>query len=67
MNSIQALADAQAAEQVLLASVKELSEALQWCGGSADFGPGGQARVGWETSVQPVLKRAIEAIEMAKS
>ena len=29
------------------AKVKELQEALQWCGGSNDFGPGGIAEKGW--------------------
>ncbi len=27
--------------------IKKLKEALIWCSGSADFGEGGQARVGW--------------------
>lgn len=31
-------------------------EALVWCGGSADFSPGGQARAGWEKLVQPILR-----------
>ena len=31
-------------------------EALQWCGGSADFGFGGQARLGWERMVEPLIR-----------
>ena len=27
--------------------VKDLRDALVWCGGSGDFAPGGQAREGW--------------------
>jgi hypothetical protein len=30
-------------------------EALEWCGGSPDFGSGGQARAGWESVVAPLL------------
>jgi hypothetical protein len=33
-----------------------LREALLWCSGSPDFGPGGQARVGWEKMCQPLLQ-----------
>jgi len=33
-------------------------EGLQWCGGSADFGPGGKARKGWKKIVMPLLKLA---------
>ena len=32
-------------------------EALQWCSGSADFGPGGQAHEGWEKVVRPLLEK----------
>lgn len=31
-------------------------EALQWCSGSADFGPGGQAREGWLKLCEPLLR-----------
>jgi len=34
---------------------KRLREALIWCGGSPDFCPGGQARIGWEKLVIPLL------------
>jgi len=30
-------------------------EALIWCSGSADFGPGGQAEKGWEKICKPLL------------
>lgn len=29
---------------------------LRWCGGSADFQVGGEAREGWEKGVIPLLK-----------
>ena len=32
-------------------------EALQWCGGSADFAPDGQAHEGWMKLVRPLLDR----------
>jgi hypothetical protein len=32
-----------------------LRMALKWCGGSADFAPGGKARKGWELCVLPLL------------
>ena len=28
--------------------IGELVESLKWCSGSDDFGPGGQAREGWQ-------------------
>jgi len=31
-------------------------EALIWCGGSADFGEGGQAREGWKKICEPLLR-----------
>ncbi len=40
---------------LLRARVAELEEALVWCGGSADFAPGGQARIGWETMCMPLI------------
>jgi len=36
----------------------ETLRALEWCGGSGDFSPGGKARVGWRRYVLPLLKRA---------
>ena len=35
--------------------VDELREALIWCGGSADFGPGGKAEAGWNKVCRPLL------------
>ena len=35
-------------------------DALIWCGGSADFAPEGQARLGWERVVIPVLEKLRE-------
>jgi len=32
-----------------------LKEALQWCGGSADFGDGGKARKGWLKICYPLI------------
>lgn len=42
------------AEKAEAKNVK-LKEALQWCSGSADFGPGGQAEVGWNGLCRPLL------------
>jgi hypothetical protein len=36
-------------------------EALAWCGGSADFHPGGQAHGGWQKVVVPLLHSAPKA------
>jgi hypothetical protein len=41
----------------LEARVSELVDALVWCSGSPDFGPGGQARAGWLKVVGPLLNR----------
>ncbi len=41
--------------------VSELAEALAWCGGSADFAPGGVAAEGWARIVAPLLNRAAQA------
>ena len=30
-------------------------EALQWCSGSGDFAPGGQAEIGWNKLCRPLL------------
>lgn len=35
--------------------IQEYMEALQWCGGSADFAEGGQASIGWEKICAPLL------------
>ena len=35
--------------------IDEYREALIWCGGSADFGPEGQAREGWLKGVKPFI------------
>ena len=36
--------------------IERFKEALQWCGGSADFALDGKARLGWEKICQPLLK-----------
>ena len=36
--------------------IEELQAALLWCGGSADFGPEGQAREGWKKICVPLLR-----------
>lgn len=38
---------------------EKLKEAIQWMTGSADFGPGGKARVGYLKGVKPLLKEPI--------
>lgn len=40
----------------LQAENEKLREALVWCSGSSDFAPGGQARVGFEKLVLPLLQ-----------
>lgn len=39
--------------------IDELLEALVWCSGSADFGPGGYAHKGWVKECRPLLDRLI--------
>lgn len=39
----------------MLTRIRDLQEALQWCGGSKDFVDGGQARQGWLKIVVPLL------------
>ena len=39
------------------ADMRTLAEALIWCSGSADFCPGGTARIGWVKGPQAVLAR----------
>lgn len=40
-----------------IGAVKELLDALQWCGGSGDFSPEGKAHEGWEKVVIPLLRK----------
>lgn len=39
----------------LLDRLDKFEDALIWCSGSPDFGPGGQARVGWERLCIPLI------------
>ncbi len=32
-----------------------MREALIWCSGSADFGPGGKAEIGWNKLCRPLI------------
>jgi len=41
----------------LQADRRALAEALIWCSGSADFAPGGTARIGWMKGPQAALAR----------
>ena len=43
----------------------EYIDALRWCGGSADFGEGGQARIGWNNIVAHLIS-APKATEEAR-
>ena len=45
------------------ALLRQAQEALIWCSGSADFGPSGQARVGWLAPDGPAA--TIQAIDQA--
>jgi len=47
------------AYQQLLAERDALLDALRWCGGSADFGHGGQAREGWQRKVAPLFAERV--------
>jgi len=40
--------------------INEMREALQWCSGSADFAPDGQARQGW-LKIQHLLYSGVSA------
>ena len=35
--------------------IDEYKEALMWCSGSADFGQGGKAEIGWKKICKPLL------------
>jgi len=37
---------------------EKLVEAIQWCGGSADFNDGGKARKGWLKICAPLLEES---------
>jgi hypothetical protein len=39
----------------LEARIDDLTEALQWCSGAAEFQPGGESRKEWERYIQPLL------------
>lgn len=39
--------------------IDQYREALIWCGGSADFGEGGQAHEGWKKICEPLLRDGI--------
>ena len=36
--------------------IETYREALIWCGGSGDFGEGGQAEIGWKEMCEPLLR-----------
>jgi len=42
---------------------EELLDALIWCSGSQDFGPGGMARKGWLKKCKPLLDRLLPTEE----
>ena len=46
-------------EEELKAKLDEAIEALIWCSGSADFGDGGKARVGWLKICKPIIDRSM--------
>ncbi len=56
---------ARAAEERLRGELAEALEMLRWCGGSADFNPGGVAREGWVRGVHPLIEK-IDATLKAK-
>lgn len=45
---------------------EKLVEALQWCGGSADFNEGGKARKGWLKTCAPLLKEPASIAQQPK-
>ena len=40
----------------------ELIQAIQWCSGSAEFGPGGKGEVGWQNYVRPIIQKGYDAL-----
>ena len=36
--------------------IEQYKDALRWCGGSADFGEGGKARIGWLKICNPLVR-----------
>ena len=49
---------AEAMAEKILEVVAPYRDALIWCSGSEDFGPGGKARKGWNKICRPLLARA---------
>ena len=41
--------------EVFASIIEDYRQALIWCSGSADFGPGGQAEVGWDKVCKPLI------------
>ena len=41
----------------LINEIEKLRDALQWCGGSADFGYEGKAHAGWVKICKPLLEK----------
>lgn len=50
--------------EVFAEKLDQYLEALRWCGGSADFGDGGQAREGWLKICDPLLPSDLDDIEL---
>lgn len=42
--------------------IEALEDALIWCSGSPDFGPGGQAHEGWVKVCRPLLENQNRAV-----
>jgi len=42
--------------------ISALTDALIWASGSADFSPGGKARIGWLKVAQPALDAALKRL-----
>ena len=47
-------------------TLAEAIEKLQWCTGSADFGPGGQAEEGWNKGPAKLIEKAEKLLEEVK-
>ena len=47
-----------------LDELENLLEAFQWCSGSSDFGAGGQAEIGWNKMVRPLMILLIDKIAL---
>lgn len=51
--------------QIFAKKISEYIEALQWCSGSDDFGPGGKAYIGFEKICRPLMDHKINISKLS--